>query len=558
MGRSAEWRSHANPIERFGSEAHNPFRSGPFEAHVEMRPDGDIHRISAKNPSGAALPDYALTADLAIGSGTRGKSYLSLQNGALWQSPISWYASGQRWNLSPGFDLGNGGRWAINSECLFCHVNQVKPVAGAVNRYSEPLLSLGQATIGCERCHGPGQLHVSERSAGGKVAGIDTSIVNPHHLSANLRASVCEQCHLEGQERVTRRGRDAYEFRPGLPFEQFVTVFIRHPDAANVHHSVGQFEQMESSRCFTASKAQMGCTSCHDPHKTPLPAERDQFYRERCLTCHKPEGCSAPQPARQAKTDSCIACHMPRSDSSNIAHASVTDHRIARRPAVVPSTRALSPGTVPLLAYRTGTNAPSEAERERDLGVVLARLAFKVPPSAVGVRRSVASFAIERLTRSLEVWPGDDSAWSSLSVAYGVNGERSERFRAASIATKLAPESETALMELAEAALAYGKFDDAIAAASTVIRMSPTTVEPYFIRASTHIRLKNWEQAENDCRTALGVHPLHPQAHMMLAVCRYHRGDRDGSRKAIDTAAGLATNPQQLSMILDWYQRETR
>jgi predicted CXXCH cytochrome family protein len=483
---------------------------------------------------------------------------LSVQDGAVWQSPISWYASGERWNLSPGFDLGNGGRWAVNSECLFCHVNQVKPVAGAVNRYCEPILSLKQAAIGCERCHGPGQLHVAERSAGGKIDGIDTSIVNPRHLPASLRASVCEQCHLEGQERVNRRGRDVSEFRPGLPFEQFVTVFVRHPDAANAYHSVGQFEQMEHSRCFTASSGKMGCVSCHDPHEAPAPKAREQFYRQRCLTCHESKTCSAPQPDRQAKADSCIACHMPRSDSSNIAHASVTDHRIARKPTVAPSPKPLPPRTVPLLAYRTGANAPSEAERERDLGVVLARLAFKVPPDASGVRRSVSELAIDRLTRSLQMWPGDVSAWTGLSVAHGVSGDFAERFKAASIATKLAPESEAAFTELAEAALATGKFDDAVAAATKVIQMSPTTIEPYFIRASAYIRLKNWEQAENDCRAALGVHPLHPQAHMMLAVCRYHRGDQDGGKKEIDTAAGLTTSPRQQIMILDWYQRETR
>ena len=175
----------------------------------------------------------------------------------MWQSPISWYASGERWNLSPGFDLGNGGRWPINTDCLFCHVDRVQPVPGAVNRYREPLFASGQVAIGCERCHGPGQLHVAERSAGLNPDGIDTTIVNPRHLPADLRASVCEQCHLGGQERVPRRGREVFEFRPGLPFEQFVTVFVRHPDLVATHHSGGQFEQVEHSRCFTGSSGRM-------------------------------------------------------------------------------------------------------------------------------------------------------------------------------------------------------------------------------------------------------------------------------------------------------------
>jgi hypothetical protein len=556
MGRSAEWTVRADPIERYGPESNNPFRSGPFEAFVDRNATRIAHRVSAKTPAGDPLPEYTVRADLAVGSGTRGRSYLTVQDGAVWQSPISWYATGSRWNLSPGFDLGNGGRRAIVSDCLFCHVDRVDPIPGSVNRFREPLLP-SSAAIGCERCHGPGQLHVAERTGDKLIEGIDTSIVNPRHLPADLRASVCEQCHLQGQERVGRRGRNAFEFRPGLPFEQFVTVFVRHPDLADSHRSVGQFEQMELSRCFTASGGRLDCVTCHDPHKTPPPESRDQFYRGRCLTCHESKGCSTPPAERQARADSCIACHMPRGDSSNVAHASVTDHRIARRPPAPPPVRGLPPGALPLRAYRSGPHTPTEEERERDLGVVLAQLAFKVPPHTPRVRQTVADLAVERLDRSLATWKGDAEAWTALSVAHGVRANPAQ-FAAALAAVRLAPESETALTELAGAALAVGKFDDSVAAASTLIRMSPTAVEPYLIRATAHGRLGNWERAEDDCRAALRVHPLHPRVRVMLGVCRHHRGDPTGGQAEAETAAGLATSPQQRATILDWYRRETR
>jgi len=48
-------------------------------------------------------------------------------------------------------------------------------------------------------------------------------------------------------------GLNVYEFRPGLPFEQFVTVFVRPLEVAEMHRSVGQFEQLEQSRCTTAA-----------------------------------------------------------------------------------------------------------------------------------------------------------------------------------------------------------------------------------------------------------------------------------------------------------------
>ena len=59
------------------------------------------------------------------------------------------------------------------------------------------------------------ELHVAERMSGAQVNGIDYSIVNPKHLSSGLQASICAQCHLQGEQKVNRRGRSLFEFRPG-------------------------------------------------------------------------------------------------------------------------------------------------------------------------------------------------------------------------------------------------------------------------------------------------------------------------------------------------------
>src|SRR5262245_6422156 len=262
MGRSAEFVSKAMPIERFDAAAQNPCSVGPYELRVEKTGEKFLHHLSAKDSTGKPLPDYVTTADISIGSGTRGRSYLCLDQGSLWQTPISWYTPEGRWDRSPGFDLGLGGRRAIVPECLFCHANYVEPAPHAVNRYLQPMFKANQVTIGCERCHGPGQLHVAERSANATVNGIDTSIGNQDQLSSGLRAGICAQCHLQGEERIPRRGREMNDYRPGLPLEQFITVFVRHPALSDLKKSVGQFEQMHLSRCFTESKGRFGCTTC--------------------------------------------------------------------------------------------------------------------------------------------------------------------------------------------------------------------------------------------------------------------------------------------------------
>src|SRR5207253_8489713 len=128
--------------------------------------------VSARSPKGVPLPDYDTSADVAIGSGTRGRTYLSIQGDAVWQSPISWFSGKEDWDLSPNHVLEQGGRRPITRACLFCHTDRVEPVPGAENRYRQPLFA-GQVSIGCERCHGPGELHVAERRAGHDPQGTD-------------------------------------------------------------------------------------------------------------------------------------------------------------------------------------------------------------------------------------------------------------------------------------------------------------------------------------------------------------------------------------------------
>lgn len=558
MGRSAAFVSQAPPLETFGPEARNPFLKGPYTLRVEQARGHHAHAVSAKDAAGKPLPEYVTTANLAIGSGTRGKSYLCLEQGAAWQTPISWYTPEKRWDLSPGFDLGNGGRRPVGHDCLVCHVNQAEPVEQSLNRFRDPFPA-GQASIGCERCHGPGELHVAERTAGKLLEKIDTSIVNPKHLSSELQAGICAQCHLQGEDRVPRRGRRHGDFRPGLPIEQFVTVFVRHPDLADAHRSVGQFEQMAQSKCRTAAGHQLSCTACHDPHGVPPPADREAFYVDKCVTCHGPgdKACSEPVAKRQATNDNCVACHMPRAASTSIVHASVTDHRIMRRPAPPAPPAGLKPGTVPLVRFGVGGHGPPAAEWDRDLGVALGRLAGRTPTGG-GLRLSLGAAAEEKLKTSLESWPGDVPALTALALSRSATGDWDGRLAAATKAAELAPDSEVVKTELADAATAVGKWDTAEAAATDLIRMSPTSVEPLLLRANVSVQKKDWERAEADCRAALAIHPLHPQARILLAVCRHRRGDEAGGQHETDTAAGLATDPRQRAGMLEWYRGRTK
>jgi hypothetical protein len=100
------------------------------------------------------LPPLAATRDLTyfIGSGRIGRSFLfERDNRFLYQSPVSWYADGNTWRASPGFqrrttvDLTR----AVEPSCLLCHASRLQPVAGTQDRYNakQPFLESG---IGCE------------------------------------------------------------------------------------------------------------------------------------------------------------------------------------------------------------------------------------------------------------------------------------------------------------------------------------------------------------------------------------------------------------------------
>jgi predicted CXXCH cytochrome family protein len=558
MGRSAEYLSAAIPLEKYHPSGRTVFTTGAFDLEVEKSADGVRHRVHLRGPSPVPVPDAVLPVQLVIGSGTRGRSYLTVDRGYVWQTPVSWFGPDQKWDVSPGFRLGQTVRRPIAPACLYCHVDRVEPASGVENHYREPLFA-HQAAIGCERCHGPGELHAAERRNNAPAAP-DTTIVNPRYLSPALQLAICEQCHLQGEERVTRRGRDIFEYRPGLPFDHFVSVYVRHPDIAEANRSVGQFEQMEQSRCFAQSGGHLTCTSCHDPHLSPAPAARDAHYRQRCLNCHEGpglKGCALPPAARREKGDSCVACHMQKAASANIAHASVTDHRVPRTGAPRPAPQGLAPGTVPLVRFRSGSLLPPE-ELERDLGIALARFGKKPLPKELAAGGDVRLFALDRLKTSLARWPGDAEAWGALAGARSARGEAAEKLKAAAAAAQLAPDSEAVLLALTEAATSANEYDLAEETAGRCVRLNPTASEPLVVRAFVSLKRGDWTKAEADCRAALRIHPHHPESHLYLAICLHQQGDPAAGLREARTAAQLESDPRERAYLMDWYQRATR
>jgi predicted CXXCH cytochrome family protein len=543
MGRSLAPASR-DPRDLEAPAWHNPFEADGLVYHIQRRGGAVFHVEEKVAADGKPLYRHEVQVDYAVGSGTRGRSYLTNRDGFVQQSPISWFTQSSRWDLSPGYRKGLNRHFdrPVPTECLFCHANQVAEVADTRNRYELPLFR-GEA-IGCERCHGPGELHVRDQQEG--------TIVNPKRLEPHLRNAICEQCHLQPERRVVRLGRDPFEYRPGLPLHLFVSDFVRRAALTDNYKAVGQVEQMHVSQCFQKSAGSFGCTSCHDPHRSPGEAEKVAHYRQRCVACHGQGAvaCRLPRPDRERRTreDSCIVCHMPVANSSDIAHTSITDHRILRRPeASSAPPRPLRPGELPVVHFHRGLpDCPTDVDG-RDLGIALADLAQRHQVV------HAANLALPRLQACLKDQPTDVAALEAKASALLVVGGIEEAREPLDMLLRVAPRHENGLALAAEVAGARGKSDEALSLLGRLVEVNPYFA-PYFHQlANVHFQRKDYRPALDAARRALELNPAHLEARRLVIACTLELGMREEARAAFEVYA--AFKPADVEAVRAMLQR---
>ena len=321
-------------------------------------------------PDEALLAEYPLR--YVIGSGHHARTYAAEPEGFLVESPLTWYASTRSWGLSPGYNRADqmGFQRVINSRCLYCHAGRAEAIEESVHRFQ-----VHEAALSCERCHGPGSLHVAlhaDKGTAGKLAdGIDYTIVNPTHLSRTLAEAVCQQCHLQSAPMVAARGRKPEDFRPGLPLQDYRHDYAQEsPDASMT--VVGHVEQMHLSRCYQGSET-LTCTSCHNPHGEPRPQERVAYYRAACLECHPLDRCKvdAPRLQRESPDNDCVHCHMPRG-STDVPHVAFTHHRIGIHQTPLTPKRPGDAAGLGQLRPILDISGLGEIDRKRSLGLAYA------------------------------------------------------------------------------------------------------------------------------------------------------------------------------------------
>lgn len=277
------------------------------------------------------LPIGELPVCYVMGSGAFGQGYLLGDGDYLIQSPVTWYAGTDDLGMAPGYDRVDhvGLTRVIAAECMFCHAGLLS------QRESNPYhLAIHELSIGCERCHGPGEAHSNlyREIESGTVAAtpdIDPQIVNPARLDRRRSESICGQCHLHGDIVVHPPGREIWDFVAGDDLAE-TRLHYKHDKPGDFKDSfTGHFDQMWQSECYLQSET-LTCLSCHDPHRTEPIADLVSHRRQQCNKCHSGDDhCGLPLAERVEQADnSCTKCHMPTIET-DVPHTSTTSHLIA-------------------------------------------------------------------------------------------------------------------------------------------------------------------------------------------------------------------------------------
>ena len=312
------------------------------------------------------------TVNYIIGSGQHTNSHMQSVNGYFNQMPMTYYTQLGKWDLPPGFENGVNTRFSrkIGLECMSCHNSYPDFVEGSENKYNAV-----PEGITCERCHGPGSIHVAERSKGTKVDTanfIDYTIVNPAKLSIDEQFDICQRCHLQGNT-IVKEGKSFYDFKPGMKLSEHMSVFLpKYKNADDEFIMASHADRLKQSQCFIVSidkarnnkhilqelkpyKNAMTCITCHNPHVSVKETNKN-VYNDACNKCHGENKkskllCSEKTVLAKTKTIdgllkqnkidqskifnlqssiNCVGCHMPRSGSIDIPHVTVHDHYIRK------------------------------------------------------------------------------------------------------------------------------------------------------------------------------------------------------------------------------------
>jgi hypothetical protein len=285
-GHANTFRSASAPevVSKFVGKSYDTEREyGTYTYHANE--DGLFARIPER------FGEESFPLQYALGSGHLGFTLLSLmpdpkEGTVAIEHRASWYREGDQLGPTPGQVhtkpetlrelFGQEHHGDVMRKCVDCHTTTGTIVDQQIQNLTP--------SVNCEKCHGPGSLHVQQARNMSKPPPYS---VGRSDWNLESEIQLCGDCHR-------------------LP------AVITRKELREYPNHLARFQPigMLRSKCFLASDGQFKCTTCHDPHTT-LSAATETHFVQTCIDCHledSPEHVACPV---SPKSD-CIDCHMPR------------------------------------------------------------------------------------------------------------------------------------------------------------------------------------------------------------------------------------------------------
>jgi tetratricopeptide (TPR) repeat protein len=527
-----------------------------------------------------------------IGSGTIARTYITIENGLYTELPLTWYTQRNTWDFSPGYEtFNNRFSRALPDRCIACHnayPTTVDHVPGAYESMAEG--------ISCERCHGPGELHVDERLASLEPASeIDATIVNPKHLPLDAGLDVCQQCHVTATVSILREGRSPFEFVPTDTLEHFVALYSEVKPASRRISLASHANRMKRSACYQAlmdSDRPMTCVTCHNPHES-FRDSGPEYINAACEGCHDQEQLlDRIQPA--SVTDhvpgtNCTSCHMPKEDVWHIPHSAATDHwvrvvgrsggRFARRQPTGSSLDELELGSLEpyfeidrsspdadvylgVAHINLGNQRDNPRAIERGIEILQDALANRNDFGDAHYQLGLSLYATGRLEEAVD----------PLETSVRLGPDIPERLNTLAQLYELLDRSPDRISELYRHALEvqplgapirvnYGRFletqsraDEALQQYRTAAEHQPSLATAHYNLGSLLIREGDFDLGEQHLKTAIKLDPDYPKAYSNLGVLLALQDRRDEARRVFEQAVEVAPDdPVFLNNLASFY-----
>jgi predicted CXXCH cytochrome family protein len=277
-------------------------------------------------------PDPARTFDLsqvAFVYGSRWKQrYFAKSGNDYYVLPAQWDVAKKKWLP---YHVAKDTDWWVP---FYGETNQERPTGPLCDgchsvNYNIKTHQVTEWNVGCEKCHGPGSVHVAHPTK--------DNIVNPAHLDSVRGNDTCIQCHSQGQPLANPisdgNGNATHAsyydwpvgYQPGQRLAEHWKLEELLPGTTNFYQfaDLSAHKNRMQGNDFVQSNMyhrELRCFDCHDVHSAQNPSNLIARGNQLCLNCHTKDNPAGLKGTVSEHThhavgstgSQCIACHMPK------------------------------------------------------------------------------------------------------------------------------------------------------------------------------------------------------------------------------------------------------